>query len=70
MKTRQDVWSLAEQLSAKSGINVEAVYAFLMWVGKTVKKNPTLIEWGAVQWNVYSVADPDRYNLVRLLPNH
>lgn len=67
---RRDIFSLAERLSSKSGISVDAVSAFLMWVGKATKKNPSLIEWGAVRGKVYSVADPDRYNLERIIPHH
>jgi hypothetical protein len=56
---RKDVLHLAEKLSAASGLNVNAIYYWLMDVGRAHSKNPRLLNFTAVRGLVY--LNSDRY---------
>lgn len=60
---RRDVMSIAEKLSAKSGIPADSVYFWLMAVGKEYGTNPRNLNIDASAGVVYMVGDSDNNRL-------
>lgn len=56
---RKDVLHLAERLDATADLGVEAIYAFLMWVGQDRKCNPCKLDFTARPGRVSLQTDED-----------
>jgi len=66
---RKDVYGLAEKLAAESGLDVEAIYAWLMAVGKDKGRNPRFLDIRAESGIVWLADDPDGYRLENFSPS-
>ena len=60
---RKDVWHLAEDLSEKSGLDVDSIYAFLMYCGKEKGCSPRKMTWTAGPGIVFLAGERDTYYL-------
>ena len=65
---RKDVFRMAENLVFISGINVDAIYAWLMAVGKDRGRNPVKLDIRAESGIVWLADDPDGYRLENFSP--
>ena len=67
MKFRKDVLKLALSLSNASGIDVDAVYIWLMHIGKTEKINPCKKHFSAGKRRIIDTDNPNK-NYLETIP--
>ena len=60
---RKDVYKLAEKLNVECGIDVDALYAWLMMVGKDKGENPRLMQFGTRTGLVFLEGEHNNYRL-------
>lgn len=62
-KIRQDVWSFAKNLSVASDLDADAVYVWLMALGRHFGTNPKDLWLMAVPGLIWLASEPDRFYL-------
>lgn len=63
-----DVFRLAEKLAAESGLDADAVYAFLMHLGREQRCNPKNLDIRAREGAVIWMSDPEHCRLEKFSP--